>query len=174
MPKKKKASTKNKPLSGKRKKNHTNFPQKSSHILNSVQGWQDTYLSIYNAIFCFPYIDLGTSFVEFWIHNQTWHIHTKKLHMVTHPTSFGKGKDNGLIKRERRRKSTHTFYFKYLICSKHLHWMFIEFRFKYKGMQQFTPARSSQLMKCSSLDNQTTAEQQPSPHLKEEQRAQTA
>lgn len=35
-------------------------------------------LSTYNEMFYFPYIDLGTSFVEFWIHNQTWHIHTKK------------------------------------------------------------------------------------------------
>lgn len=87
-----------------KKKNHTNFPQKKLSYFKLSAG-MTRYLSIYNAIFCFPYIDLGTSFVEFWIHNQTWHIHTKKLHMVTHPTSFGKGKDNGLIKRERRRKS---------------------------------------------------------------------
>lgn len=52
--------------------------------------------------------------------------------------------------------------------------MFVEFGFKGKGMQQFIPARSSQFMKYSSLDDQSTDEQQSSPHLKDEWRAQVA
>lgn len=48
--------------------------------------------------------------------------------------------------------------------------MFVEFRFKGKGMQPFTPARSSQFMKYSSLDDQSTDKQPSFPHLKNDWR----